>query len=329
MFSIIIPVYNTEKYLDKCLQSVVGQTRGDIEIIVVNNGSPDNSAEIIERYAARDGRIRVVEQENTGLSAARNRGLEIAKKEYVMFVDSDDFIEIDTCERLAKYVEKDKSGVYVFGLYYDCGGKKNVGSQRLRYKKYECGKEYMEAALRENNFRTFAHSKVFRRDLLTAGDDKIRFVDGLLYEDMLFVVEALCRANAVTVVPEYLYHYVQHRSGRITAQHREKDLDVLISVETLDRDYRKTERINEFTCAVLTFRWAASCLIYKYIKGYFSDCRAREVIDRVVKNERFAAAVKFCARARGVPGRDRYLATLLRISPTLYKIAVFCLRGLR
>jgi len=329
MFSIIIPVYNVEKYLDKCLQSAIRQTYCDIEIVVVNDGSTDKSAEIIEKYRSQDARIKVVTQENAGPGAARNSGLKAAGKEYVMFVDSDDFIEDNACERLAEYIKEDRCDVYVFGLYYDAGNKKNAGRQSLHHKKYLDGREYMEAALINSSFRTFAHSKLFRREMLTANGEEVKFVEGLLYEDMLFIVQALCKAKSVSTIPECLYHYVQHQSGRITVRHNNKDLDVLTFVDMLNRGYYKTGEINKIIYAVLTFRWVSSCLIRKYIGRYFSDSLAKEVINTVINDPNFAETVRLCAKIRGIPKRDKYPALLLTVSPFLYKLAVYCIVRLR
>lgn len=333
MFSIIIPVYNVEKYLDKCLQSVVKQTYKDIEIIVVNDGSTDSSLRIIDGYRLLDHRIKVVTQENCGLSAARNSGLRLATKEYVMFIDSDDFIAENTCERLAEYIEKNKSDVYVFGLYYDYSNKINTGGQNLRYEKYDSGKKYMEIALKDGNFRTFAPSKLFRNSLLGAetfaDSEKINFVDGLLYEDMFFVVQVLCKAKSVSVIPEFFYHYVQRQHGRITAQYGKKDLDVLKFINMLEESYYKTGEIDKFVYAVLTFRWVSSCVIYKYIKGYFFNEQAREIINTTIKDENFAEAVRLCAKENGMPKRDKYLAGLLNVSPFFYKITVYLLIATR
>lgn len=105
MISIIVPVYNVEKYLPQCLDSVIGQTYQDLEIICVNDGSTDGSLAILEQYAATDDRIKVVSQENQGPSEARNGGLEIAKGEWVMFVDSDDWLELNCCERIITQAE--------------------------------------------------------------------------------------------------------------------------------------------------------------------------------------------------------------------------------
>ena len=106
MINIIVPVYNTATYLPQCLDSLVNQTYRDIEIICVNDGSTDNSPDILKAYAERDSRILVIHQENLGLSDARNKGLESARGEWVMFVDSDDWIGTDCCKTLLSHTDK-------------------------------------------------------------------------------------------------------------------------------------------------------------------------------------------------------------------------------
>ena len=98
--SIIVPVYNTEPYLEQCLDSIINQTLEDIEIICVNDGSTDNSLSVLEEYASKDNRIKIINQENEGPGFARNNGLKSVNGEYVLFVDSDDWIELNTCEAL-------------------------------------------------------------------------------------------------------------------------------------------------------------------------------------------------------------------------------------
>lgn len=103
LFSIIVPIYNIKPYLDRCLISLIGQTYKDIEIILVDDGSTDGSSELCDKYAAQDNRIQVLHKENDGLSDARNKGLELASGEYILFVDSDDYIDLNACQNLCNY----------------------------------------------------------------------------------------------------------------------------------------------------------------------------------------------------------------------------------
>lgn len=104
LFSIIVPIYKVEKYLHKCVNSLVNQTYKDIEIVLVDDGSPDNCPQICDEYAAKDKRINVIHKKNGGLSDARNVGLENCTGKYILFVDSDDYIELDACEKFTKII---------------------------------------------------------------------------------------------------------------------------------------------------------------------------------------------------------------------------------
>ena len=123
--SIIVPVYNAEKYLQECVESVLCQTLSDIELILVDDGSTDSSPTLCDQYAAKDARVRVIHQENAGAAAARNHGLGIAQGEYVAFVDSDDWIDADMYERMFAAAELDKSELVIC----DCLKESDRGSQ--------------------------------------------------------------------------------------------------------------------------------------------------------------------------------------------------------
>ena len=115
--SIVVPVYNVEKYLSKCLESLISQTLADIEIICINDGSTDKSLEILENYASKDNRVKIINQENQGVSTARNNGLACANGEYVTFVDSDDWLESNSCEELYNKAIQTNSDIVLFSHY--------------------------------------------------------------------------------------------------------------------------------------------------------------------------------------------------------------------
>ena len=112
--SIIVPVYNVEEYLEKCIESLIGQTYTNIEIIFVYNKSTDNSLQKLQQYQKKDSRILIVEKENEGVSVARNRGLNLATGEYIMFVDSDDWIDLDNCEKALKTIEEEQADILMW-----------------------------------------------------------------------------------------------------------------------------------------------------------------------------------------------------------------------
>ena len=112
--SIIVPVYNVEEYLEKCIESLIGQTYTNIEIIFVYNKSTDNSLQKLQQYQKKDSRILIIEKENEGVSVARNRGVNLATGEYIMFVDSDDWIDLDNCEKALKTIEKEQADILMW-----------------------------------------------------------------------------------------------------------------------------------------------------------------------------------------------------------------------
>lgn len=162
VFSIIVPVYNVENYLNACVQSLINQTFSDIEIILVDDGSPDNCPAMCDTYAAADSRVHVVHQPNSGLSVARNTGLAHAAGSYVLFVDSDDIINLDTCQRLLPFVDKSADIIIGDGI--------SVGSRKKLSHGYTAacvrGDMYLKLALHEGSMPMAAVLYIYRREFL-------------------------------------------------------------------------------------------------------------------------------------------------------------------
>ncbi len=204
--SIIVPVYNVEKYLTKCMESLVNQTLKEIEIITVNDGSPDNSIKILEKYEKKyPNKVKVFTTENRGVSHARNYGLDRALGEYVMFVDSDDFVELTMAEKLYNKAAADHNDLVMCARYnvYEIEGKKelnrkvmNIFSMNQNFKMSERKFELVHAS-------PFPWDKLFKRTLLTG----IRFPEGIRFEDLVLAFEAAVMAESIGVVPEPLYNY--------------------------------------------------------------------------------------------------------------------------
>ena len=199
--SVMIPVYNVEKYLSECLDSVVNQTLKDIEIICVNDGSPDGSAKILEEYAQKDNRIKVITQENQGLSEARNTGLKIASGEYIAFLDSDDYIDLKFFEQLYKRGIESNSDVVVCENIYRFSGNK----QKLFLK---VNKEVETTVLKEK-FEClylpeycYACNKIYKRECLTE-----RFLKGINFEDVYFTSNVLKQCQKLSVAAGVSYYY--------------------------------------------------------------------------------------------------------------------------
>ena len=160
LVSVIIPVYNVYDYLDKCLNSIINQTYKSLEIIIVNDGSTDNSKDIIEKYSKIDKRITVINTKNNGLSVARNKGIDASHGDYLSFVDSDDYVDNDFIEYLVKLLEEYNSDISVCSFYQNDSNNKK--EEIIVYNKIEAMKE----CIAYNNMYSSAWNKLYKKEIL-------------------------------------------------------------------------------------------------------------------------------------------------------------------
>ncbi len=202
--SVIIPVYNVEKYLRRCLDSVINQTFRDLEIICVNDGSTDGSAEILEEYKSKDARIILLNQENLGLSAARNTGLKIAKGEYIGFVDSDDWVELNFFEKLYEAAKKYNADAACSEI------KRPHESGKISFK-LKFTNEKVLSRIHDKYFynkvprQCYVWNKIYRRSELER--QKLTFKEGVMFEDVYFTPRFLYFSNKIVIVPGIFYNY--------------------------------------------------------------------------------------------------------------------------
>lgn len=229
MYSIIVPVYNVEKYLDRCIDSLINQTYNDIEIILVDDGSDDASPEMCDHFEKLDERIRVIHQGNGGLSSARNAGVSSAKGDYVMFIDSDDYIDFDTCERFSKYTSNDYD-VITGSMYVEDEYKSNVRKKGIRrYEKPELsGRELLLCALKESEFLAPAVLNIYNRRFLI--DEGLSFRLGILHEDEEFTPRVMLLAKSVFVSGETFYHYVIRENSITTSLNQTQNVIDIYSI---------------------------------------------------------------------------------------------------
>ena len=223
LISIIVPVYKVENYLDRCVQSLVDQTWSNLEIILVDDGSPDNCGAMCDAWAARDNRIKVIHKENGGLSDARNAGMAIASGTYMGFVDSDDYISSDMYQLLYDRMAADGSDIAACGveLVYEDGrpsGRLTSSGSCILNKN-----EAMEAVLRESWLKQPVWYKLYKTELIR----DMLFPAGKYHEDVYWTWQAVARAEKVSVFDTPCYFYVQ-RSGSIMGEgYSLKRLDAL------------------------------------------------------------------------------------------------------
>ena len=222
LFSVIIPVYNVEKYLRACLDSMLNQTFSDWEAICVNDGSTDGSAAILREYAAKDNRFQVVEQSNAGLSAARNTGMKHATGDYVLFLDSDDWLETNALETLAGNLDGEDMVCFSGRRYLELEDR-YLSADQLEEQAYQSGMDYYnENALQRRDFAfVCVVLRLYKRSFLE--ENGLRFKEGIFHEDNLFTPLACYFARRVKVLNRCLYDY-RVRDNSITTTYNEKRL---------------------------------------------------------------------------------------------------------
>lgn len=220
LISIIIPVYNVEKYLRQCLDSVLSQTYTNYEVIMVDDGSTDSSRDICDAYNDGDERFQVIHQNNKGLSVARNTGFQASTGAYIYFLDSDDWIEKTTLEKLIFHAEEtDADFVFFDGKSFEDSKKGyRIRQGYLRKRKYPIGSgiEVFDALQQSGDFKSAVPTYLWKRSFLL--DNQMSFYPGILYEDMIFSFEAFCKAQRVAHCYEALYHRRIRANSIMTAK---------------------------------------------------------------------------------------------------------------
>lgn len=220
-FSIIVPIYNVEKYLERCINSIINQTYNNLEIILVDDESPDNCPVICDEYAKKDNRVKVVHKKNGGLSDARNSGMDIATGDYIVFVDSDDYIELDAC---AKFLHFAKKGCDILvGDAIVTGGTCNL--QHIINSDVLTGKQYLLEAYRAHKAPMAAWLNVYKRQFLS--ENKLFFTKGILHEDEDFTPRCFLKAKTIVCTNIYFYHYIIRENSITTVADKRKNANDL------------------------------------------------------------------------------------------------------
>lgn len=223
--SVIVPVYKVEPYLRKCLDSIVNQTYANLEIILVDDGSPDNCGAICDEYAARDDRIIVIHQANGGLSAARNAALDMATGDYIGFVDSDDWIELDMFEYLLTHALAEDADIAFCGHWDETpSGSLLQGWPRYERLDKETG---LQALLEDCGLHNQVWDKLWKQDLFR----DIRFPVGHNFEDLAIAYRLFEASDKVLCLPEPKYHYLQRSDSIIADTSLKNRMDCYIAAQ--------------------------------------------------------------------------------------------------
>lgn len=288
LISIVVPVYNTAPYLEKSLASICNQSIGDIDIICVNDGSTDNSAEILKAFEKKDKRIKVITQNNKGLGAARNAGIKKAKGKYIGFIDSDDTIDADFYQKLFNAAEDSGSDIAYAPFRYVFPNKTFI--EEVRLGEYTSLKEKYNVL---NNGGVT--NKIFKRELIR----DISFPVGKIYEDNLFLIKAITKAGKICTVNNTHYNYfIKENSLTTNKSNKEKrDADSLdiageIFSYALSGKLSKAEKFELIDFVIRSFVYKNRLKKTQYVKKFTNllkkDKEAADIFIQIAKFNRLS-----------------------------------------
>ncbi len=256
LISVIVPVYNVEKYLKKCITSILNQTYSNLEIVIVNDGSTDNSTEIIEELKKTDSRISSYYQENAGLSAARNTGIDNSNGKYLVFVDSDDYIHPKMIEILYNNLTSTNSDIAVCDLHWINENESTNEHIENNITVYE-GQEVLYKLILDDLISVVAWNKLYKRELFKT----LRYPEGKLHEDQYIIHKILAQCNKSVYTTAKLYYYIKREGSIIGKVSRKKLMDSMCafteryywSIARKDKKFTNwcfDALINEATCTI-------------------------------------------------------------------------------
>ena len=235
LVSVIVPIYNVEKYLRECINSIIGQTYAALQIILVDDGSPDGCGAICDEYAAKDERIEVLHCVNGGLSAARNRGLKRCKGKYVFFVDSDDWLEENAVQVLVRKSEEEKLDILLYDAIsfdeespYEQDEENHKYIREHDYHQVQSGADMFLAMVKNDEYRSPVQYYFYLRSFLS--EQRLTFHEGIIHEDEEFSFFALLQAQRTSHMKDVLYHHRFRRDSIMGARVSRKNVDCLNEV---------------------------------------------------------------------------------------------------
>jgi len=258
LISIIVPVYNVENYMEECLDSIKNQTHKDIEVILVNDGSTDGSREICEQYCEKDSRFKLINQENQGLSEARNVGVRASIGEYIFFVDSDDVVKVDILEILLPFMAED---VDIVGCSYSYQ-KEDLQLQKSPNVVFQ-GDSYeaISSCINYGRVNSLAWGKLYRRRIVEA----VPFLKGLLYEDTYTGIVNLKYIRKMIVIDTIGYYYRIRSNSIMKKEFSKKNLDVFKICDSLYEEFKNDKMFAEISKLIFLII-SQHVFIMKYVR---------------------------------------------------------------
>lgn len=313
LVSIIVPVYKVEQYLKRCMDSVLNQTYKNIEVILVNDGSPDNCPALCDEYAKIDSRVRVIHKENGGLSSARNVALDSVKGDYIFFVDSDDWLALDTLEVLNEYLEKDYDMISFQRTYLT---EEKVVEKGEKNPKDMDVSQYIDASFL-GRYDFFVTTKIFKAEVF----NNVRFLEGRNYEDLEIMHRLFLNMKKVVGLDYFLYYYWKGNEGAITNTITMKNIqDHYLSANEIYHASKKylEDRGKDASNIVAWYKVEMSQLYIDYLKSTDKDVELfakikSEIIkekvnfNRLLKQPRYLKYILYKIGLLGIVIRVKYL----------------------
>lgn len=301
MISIIVPVYKVEEYIDRCVNSLIKQTYKNIEIILVDDGSPDECPILCDQYASTDSRIHVVHKVNGGLSDARNKGIEASTGEYILFVDSDDYIDLDTCEKFVNLIGKSKPEIVT-------GNGRRIEGTNVKFMKHTLsttinnltGEEYLREELKHNTMFMAAWLNLYNREFLNKNN--LEFKQNRLHEDEEFTPRAFLKAKNILSSDINFYNYIIREESITTNKDLSKNaLDIMKTCYELSEIYNEISdvELKKFLNDSLVTKYLYAFQIGKlYKKKYNNFVNKKFVYNKAYLNQTKLKAFIFCTNQK-------------------------------
>ena len=278
--SVIVPVYNVEKYLAKCVESVLKQSFTDWELILVDDGSKDMSGRICDGYAVPDGKVRVIHQENRGLSGARNTGIEAARGEYLIFLDSDDYWDPSVLAELYRTVREEKADMALFPLLYEDAAGRELPAPALSPLGLSDGESVLEAlCLKASPQLVTAVNRLSRRSLW----ETFRFPEGRFHEDEFTAHRLYAACEKIVLLPRPYYHYLQRDGSISRAERPDRCLDRIDAL--LDRcEFLEDKEVLIRSVLRFLMHWYLSLLSESKAEDIRHCTRWKDILGRLRRN---------------------------------------------
>lgn len=300
--SIIVPVYKVEKELDRCVQSLQKQTYENIEVILVDDGSPDRCPKLCDEYAQGDIRIKVIHKENGGLSDARNAGLKQATGEFVLYVDSDDYIDLDACERLIKATNGGKVDIVVGNALME----KPNGYELMVHTATPAGtiydaKAFIKKAIRAYQWYAPAWLNMYRREYLL--ENNLYFKKGIYFEDVQMQPRVFLPAKKIACIDGTFYHYIIRENSIMTSEKDEKKRKD--SIQNLREWKARFDTVEDVELK--------KCLYGMMLKCYLHECRLYGITKLEIDGINIEFVLKY-----GLRNVEKMKYILWMIAPNIY-----------